>query len=105
MTHDASDPICRQCASNAEGGVPEECTCELRKRETATVVTAAQFREIFNILHNTDLSELEQAGVITPGARGGSDWTRFNNNLTTFVLKLPPNRLAALHDLVRRNLP
>lgn len=59
-----------------------------------------QFRTMFSILHNIDLDTLEQAGVITPGAKGGSDWTRFNNDLTTFVLKLPEDRVAKLASLV-----
>lgn len=60
---------------------------------------AASFRDMFETLHNMDLWTLEEAGIITPGAKGGSDWTRFNNNLTTFVLKLPPDRLASLAAL------
>lgn len=63
---------------------------------------AARFRETFAILHNMNLWDLEDAGVITPGAKGGSDWTRFNRDLTTFVLKLPSDRLAKLAELVER---
>lgn len=61
-------------------------------------------REQFFILHNLNRWDLEEAGVITPGARGGSDWTRFNNNLTTFVLKLPEDRLAKFAALIERRL-
>lgn len=67
-------------------------------------MNAKQFRTMFSILHNTDLDTLEQAGVITPGAKGGSDWTRFNNDLTTFVLKLPDDRVAKLAALVEHEL-
>jgi len=61
---------------------------------------ASSFRRMFETLHNMDLWTLEEAGIITPSAKGGSDWTRFNRDLTTFVLKLPADRLAALAALV-----
>lgn len=60
----------------------------------------AALREQFAILHNLNLWDLENADIITPGAKGGSDWKRFNNDLTTFVLKLPPDRLARLAALI-----
>jgi len=58
------------------------------------------FKAIFATLHNLDLSELEEAGVINSGANGGSDWTRFNKDIGTFVLKLPQPRLERLVALV-----
>jgi hypothetical protein len=64
-------------------------------------MNADQFRDIFHVLHNIDKSDLEAAGVITPGAIGGSDWTRFNNDIGTFVLKLRQEPLEALFELVR----
>jgi hypothetical protein len=63
-------------------------------------MTFTAFRKMFDALHNMDLDTLEKAGVITPGARGGSDWTRYQNDLTTFVLKLPADRLERLASLV-----
>lgn len=63
-------------------------------------MNATKFRTLFEILHNMDLDTLEQAGVITPGAKGGSDWKRFNSDLTTFVLKLPADRVAKLAAMV-----
>lgn len=63
-------------------------------------MNATKFRTLFEILHNVDLDALEQAGVVTPGAKGGSDWKRFNSDLTTFVLKLPADRLAKLAAMV-----
>lgn len=63
---------------------------------------ATQFRKMFDTLHNLAQWDLEDAGVITPGAKGGSDWHRFNHDLTTFVLKLPADRLAGLVDLVSK---
>jgi hypothetical protein len=59
-------------------------------------MTTVEFRRMFEALHNLDLATLEEAGVILPDAKGGSDWTRFNNDLTTFVLKLPADRLERL---------
>lgn len=66
---------------------------------------AKQFRTLFMVLHNTGRAELEQAGIIVPGAKGGSDWTRFNEDLTTFVLKLPDDHLAKLVGLVAAEMP
>lgn len=63
-----------------------------------------RFRLMFHVLHNTPLWDLEEAGVITPGAKGGSDWTRFNNDLTSFVLKLSGDRLEKLWSLVERKM-
>ncbi len=68
-------------------------------------MNADQFRDVFYVLHNIDKSDLEAAGVITPGAIGGSDWPRFNSDLTTFVLKLPEDRVAKLAALVSEQMP
>jgi len=64
-------------------------------------MTPKSFRTMFAVLHNLDLDQLEKAGVITPGAKGGSDWNRFNGDLTTFVLKLPEDRVNKLLELVK----
>lgn len=64
----------------------------------------SRFREMFEVLHNIDLADLETAGVIKPNAVGGSDWSRFNDDLTTFVLKLPAERVEALAKLVESRL-
>lgn len=60
------------------------------------------FRELFAILHNMDRDVLESAGVIEagPGNAGFGQWMRFNNDIGTFVLKLPPDRLSKLEKLV-----
>jgi hypothetical protein len=68
-------------------------------------MNADQFRDVFYVLLNIDLSDLEAAGVITPGAKGGSDWTRFNNDIGTFVIKLRQEPLEALFELVRSRMP
>ena len=68
-------------------------------------MNADQFRDIFYVLHNIDKMDLVAAGVIRQDARGGSDWTRFNNDIGTFVIKLPQEALEALFELVRSRLP
>lgn len=64
------------------------------------MMDAHRFRNIFAVIHDLDLWTLEDAGVITKGAKGGSDWTRFNNDIGTFVLKLPADRLQKLVALI-----
>ncbi|TIL38549.1 hypothetical protein [Mesorhizobium sp.] len=69
------------------------------------MTSSDRFRDTFSVLHNLALWDLEDAGVIKPGAGGGgSSWTRFNDDLTTFVLKLPTDRLGKLFALVERKL-
>ncbi|TPN26593.1 hypothetical protein FKO01_25285 [Mesorhizobium sp. B2-3-3] len=68
-------------------------------------MTPLGFHEVFAIIHNLDLSDLEQAGVIAPGANGGSDWKRFNSDFGTFVLKLPSDRLDKLIELIATRRP
>lgn len=63
-------------------------------------MTAANLRELFMTLMNLDLSDLERAGVIAPDANGGSDWTRFNNDIGMFVVKLPSDRREKLASLI-----
>ncbi|MGQ4273438.1 hypothetical protein [Terrihabitans sp. B22-R8] len=66
---------------------------------------AARFRSACHIMMNLDKHELEEAGVIKPGAVGGSDWTRFNRDPLIFVVKLPDDRFAALWRLIEASLP
>lgn len=47
--------------------------------------------------------QLVKAGVIHSGS-GGSDWSRFNDDPMTFIMKLPPERLPALCALLNRGL-
>jgi hypothetical protein len=65
-------------------------------------MNAAQFEDMFRRLHNMDRWTLEEAGLITPGPSGDTHWTRFNNNLTTFVLKLSDANIEKLMALVFR---
>ena len=56
------------------------------------------FRKMFSVLHNLNMWDLEKAGIISKGDE--ARWHRFNTDLTTFVLKLPSDRLANLARLV-----
>lgn len=63
---------------------------------------AIELRKLFSVLHWSDRDELERNGVIQSGSAGDKEWHRFNYDLTTFVLKLPADRLAGLVDLVAK---
>ena len=49
---------------------------------------------------NLSKDQLFTAGIIGQGP-GGSDWDRFNDYPMAFILKLPPERLAALCKLLK----
>jgi hypothetical protein len=66
---------------------------------------AKGFRDLCHVLLNVDLDDLETAGVITPGAKGGSDWRRFNTEPLIFVLKLPDARRWALWKMIEERMP
>lgn len=61
------------------------------------------FRNTFAILHNIAMWDLENAGIIRKDDE--SKWRRFNDDLTTFVLKLDDARLDALYALVQARQP
>ena len=50
------------------------------------------FHNACRIMLNIDKDELESAGIISPNANGGSDWTRFNEDPLMFVIKLPTEK-------------
>ncbi len=68
-------------------------------------MTTEQLLGLARFLGNVDFDDLADAGVLRrredgrPSV-GGSDWGRFNRDFVTFVLKLPPERLAALCGLI-----
>jgi hypothetical protein len=64
---------------------------------TSNIVTPKQFRTLFAILHNIELAQLVNAGIINGDT---ASWKRFNDNLTTFVLKLSDDHLERLVELV-----
>ena len=67
-------------------------------------ISEPQLRNLSAILMNIDLDELEAAGVITPGAQGGSDWERFNKDPLMFILKLNQDRRRELVKIINRRL-
>ena len=71
--------------------------------QTSDTIGPDAFRNMFAIWHNLDRWELEEAGLIAP--HDDDKWTRFNSNLTTFVLKLDDARLDALYALVQERQP
>ncbi len=74
-----------------------------KSTQTSDTTRVDAFRNMFAILHNLDRWELEEAGLIA--AHDDDKWTRFNSNLTTFVLKLDDARLDALYSLVQERQP
>lgn len=85
---------------------PETETCKDRPVAPAGLTTinpADAFRNMFAILHNVAMWDLEETGVIKKGDE--AKWKRFNNDLTTFVLKLDDPKLDALYALVQARQP
>ncbi|PQV58769.1 hypothetical protein LX70_00582 [Defluviimonas denitrificans] len=68
-------------------------------------MTRERFLNAAKILLNIDKDELEAAGVLTPGAVGGSDWTRFNDEPLIFLVKLPDDRYARLWQMIEARQP
>jgi len=68
-------------------------------------MTRERFLNAAKILLNIDKDELEAAGVIKPGAVGGSDWTRFNDDPLIFLVKLPDDRYARLWEMIEARQP
>ena len=68
---------------------------------------AQEFRDMFHRLANVSRWDLESAGPVPEGKTGDDKWTRFNRDLTTFVLKAPIEKLPALIALAlpRRHTP
>ena len=67
--------------------------------QTSDTIGPDAFRNMFAILHNLDRWELD--GVVTDDR----SWDRYNDDLTTFVLKLDDARLDALYALVQERQP
>lgn len=62
---------------------------------------ASQLTKLAERWSNISKQDLVSAGVIV-GTMGGSDWTRFNKDPMTFILKLPKDRLPALCKLLNK---
>ncbi len=73
-------------------------------------MTPKELTGLAYFLGNVDFSELADAGVLLRNpnghpAVGGSNWERFQADLVTFIIKLPPQRLDALCTLINRRAP
>ena len=69
------------------------------------MITAQFLTRFAYAIGNLSFDDLADAGVLKRGpdgkpAIGGSDWRRFNDDLVTFIIKLPPIRIAALARLI-----
>lgn len=75
-----------------------------REAFTPTAILPRDFRDIFAVMMNINMDELENAGVIRKGNfdEGGQSWKRFNDDPLRFVLKLDDQKLDALTALVNR---
>jgi len=65
---------------------------------------AFKFADLCRTMLNIDLDQLENAGVITPGATGSS-WKRWNDDWRVFVAKLDDDRVQALWKLLQEQNP
>ena len=68
-------------------------------------MSAADLRHIAYSMCNFEAYQLIKAGVLVADAKGnpavgGSDWTRYNNDPLTFIIKLPDDRLVKLAALI-----
>ena len=63
-------------------------------------MTAAELKSIAYVMANLDRDTLEQAGILKRGQIGGSDWKRYNDEPLTFILKLPPEKLTVLAEII-----
>lgn len=68
-------------------------------------MNAHKFADLCRTMLNIDLDQLESAGVITPGATGGTSWKRWNDDWRVFVAKLDDDRLDALFGLLQQQNP
>lgn len=68
-------------------------------------MNAFQFADLCRTMLNIGADDLENAGVITPGATGGTCWERWDNTPLVFVAKLNDDRLQALVALLQELNP
>lgn len=68
------------------------------------MITAEQIRDVASFASNCPRWDLEEAGIIPAGSNGELKWTRFNTDLSTFILKLTGDQLEAFTALANRFL-
>ena len=94
-----SIPPCGDCDNDGE--------CTMNCGPAYRDLSAREFRNVFAIMMNIDMCELEEAGIIRKGNvdNGGQSWARFNDDPLSFVLKLDERKLDALTALVNSRMP
>lgn len=68
------------------------------------MITADQIRDFASFAANCNRWDLSGAGIIPEGDNGDQKWSRFNSDLSTFVLKLNGDQLEAFTALANRFL-
>lgn len=66
------------------------------------MITADQIRDVASFVHNCPRWDLERAGIVQEGNAGDQKWTRFNTDLSSFILKLTGDQLEAFTALANR---
>ena len=73
-------------------------------------MTAAELTHMAYRMCNFSAHDLIKAGVLVADSNGnpavgGSDWTRYDNDPLTFIIKLPKERLDRLATLIGEPRP
>lgn len=73
-------------------------------------ITSGQLLGLASFLGNVSFDELADNGILVrmPDGSprvGGSDWSRFNKDFVTFVMKLPDDRREKLAKLISDRAP
>jgi hypothetical protein len=67
-------------------------------------LTPEELKSFAHVMLNLDRDTLEQAGIMRPGQVGGGDWTRFNDEPMMFIMKLSPDNLKKLAEIVTNEM-
>ncbi len=67
-------------------------------------MTASELRSLAYAMANLDRDELENPGIIKRGQIGGGDWSRYNDDPLGFILKLAPERLETLAQVITKKM-
>lgn len=92
---------CRTCIGLGELGDGSTCPtcCGTGDNPDAALLSPGGLLCLAYAWSNISKDQLVNAGVIGNG-HGGSDWKRFNDDPMMFIMKLPPERLPALCQLL-----
>lgn len=67
-------------------------------------MTASELKSLAYAMANLDLDELVNPGIIKRGQVGGGDWKRYNDDPLMFILKLAPERLETLAQVITEKM-